>query len=510
MTTFRKLAASSPAAIVRSLKKRRKRIASGLSSTEVIEIIDSRFEGEWDEKRLETIFGAFFEGEAEMLDALIEKGVALIEDDIKMKIFLEQVIDPISAATPQKKILIFTEYLATQACIVKALRSRFSEDSVAVINCTLGVEGKGAAVRMFNTHALFLVSTEAGGEGLNLHHRCHHVVNYDLPWNPMRIVQRVGRVYRYGQPNRVIVFNMHSPDSLDGHIIRIMYERIATIVRDLSELGEEFNENLYQEIFGQIVALSDLEYVLKTAFNAPLERTQARIDDALQRARASREKQEAIFREAQQFNAEELAHEMTVGVRHLRAFIEAVLPLLGCEIIRTKHQGNTWDIRLSEYVRERLDRRAARTTVTIHRAIQCKSSDVEMMDFGNDLFRCLIEEAQSHRFGGLSAALKGTGESKGLIALKIRWQNDLAILVREELLMVRIDSENQPFCNDTMTSDWLCERSQNGHKQSDPRARQELLSIAEALGNKRLEDLCNSHMHPAQMRKVSAAHFTTE
>jgi len=55
------------------------------------------------------------------------------------------------------------------------------------------------AINNFEDQAQFLISTEAGGEGINLQRQCHLMVNYDLPWNPMRLVQRIGRLYRYGK-----------------------------------------------------------------------------------------------------------------------------------------------------------------------------------------------------------------------------------------------------------------------------------------------------------------------
>ena len=90
------------------------------------------------------------------------------------------------------------------------------------------------AIARFEGDTQFLLSTEAGGEGINLQQRCHVMVNYDLPWNPMRLVQRIGRLYRYGQKKRVVVFNIHSPDTLDEQIIDILYSRLEQVVTDMA------------------------------------------------------------------------------------------------------------------------------------------------------------------------------------------------------------------------------------------------------------------------------------
>src|SRR5690606_16933934 len=98
------------------------------------------------------------------------------------------------------KILIFTEYRSTQAWVQDALNQRFGEQASVLIHGGMAMNERREAIASFEeeTGAQFLVSTEAGGEGINLQERCHIMVNYDLPWNPMRLVQRIGRLYRYG------------------------------------------------------------------------------------------------------------------------------------------------------------------------------------------------------------------------------------------------------------------------------------------------------------------------
>jgi SNF2 family DNA or RNA helicase len=71
-----------------------------------------------------------------------------------------------------------------------------------------------------------LIATDAGAEGLNLHQRCHVVVNADLHWNPMRIEQRIGRVHRLGQSHEVQVYNFVLKDTIDDYVLRLLYEKI--------------------------------------------------------------------------------------------------------------------------------------------------------------------------------------------------------------------------------------------------------------------------------------------
>ena len=141
-------------------------------------------------------------------------------------------------------MLVFTEYRSTQEHIQKALIERFNATKVDLINGSMKQSDRRDAIEHFEQDGQFLISTEAGGEGINLQSHCHIMVNFDLPWNPMRIVQRIGRLYRYGQDKPVVVFNMFSPSTADEQIIDSDVPRINQVVSDLSIIGDEFNDRL--------------------------------------------------------------------------------------------------------------------------------------------------------------------------------------------------------------------------------------------------------------------------
>src|SRR5262249_37956754 len=152
----------------------------------------------------------------------------------KLWIFLEQAADRLMAAG--KKLLIFTEYRATQTYLKDALEARFPHaGEIMQINGSMKLGEKLDAIRKFNEEEnAFLISTEAGGEGLNLHRACHVMINYDLPWNPARLAQRIGRLYRYGQTLPVVVVNLHARDSFDNAAIDLMMSRVTQIAQDMA------------------------------------------------------------------------------------------------------------------------------------------------------------------------------------------------------------------------------------------------------------------------------------
>ena len=154
------------------------------------------------------------------------------------------------------KCLIFTEFTATQDMLREFLEARGI--SVATLNGSMNQEERLKAQEAFRASVRVLVSTDAGGEGLNLQF-CHVVINYDLPWNPMRIEQRIGRVDRIGQTKPVRAINLTLEESVDFHVREVLERKLAIIfgelgidktsdVLDSTRAGEIF-ENAFTSAF---------------------------------------------------------------------------------------------------------------------------------------------------------------------------------------------------------------------------------------------------------------------
>jgi superfamily II DNA or RNA helicase len=139
---------------------------------------------------------------------------------------------------PELKYLIFTEFVPTQ----KMLRDFLEQHgfSVVCLNGLMGLEQRRRVQQEFAEKARILVSTDAGGEGLNLQF-AHIVINYDLPWNPMRIEQRIGRVDRIGQKLPVKAFNLIFEESVELRVQAVLEEKLARI---LQEFGVDKTEDV--------------------------------------------------------------------------------------------------------------------------------------------------------------------------------------------------------------------------------------------------------------------------
>lgn len=132
-----------------------------------------------------------------------------------------------------EKVLVFTEYRASLAYI----RQRLEEAGLA----TLGFDGSLSKGRkewskfLFQRYGDALVSTESGGEGLNFQF-CHHIINFDLPWNPMRVEQRIGRVHRLGQTKDVYIYNFSTRGTIEEYIVYLLQEKINMFEMVIGEL----------------------------------------------------------------------------------------------------------------------------------------------------------------------------------------------------------------------------------------------------------------------------------
>ena len=146
------------------------------------------------------------------------------------------------------KILIFTEFIPTQLMLQEFMEDRGF--SVSILNGSMDMGERKQAQENFRDNTRILISTDAGGEGLNLQF-CHVIINYDLPWNPMRIEQRIGRVDRIGQPKIVRAVNFVFEDSVEFRVREVLEEKLAVIFNEfgIDKTGDILDSANAGEIF---------------------------------------------------------------------------------------------------------------------------------------------------------------------------------------------------------------------------------------------------------------------
>lgn len=502
MTTYRKLAASSSLAIHRALERRLQRLTgiatvvrTPLTGTPGVDDEEAVVAFEQPEVPSGEEQPEFFAGEIQMVRGLLQQSSELVKQDRKLAAFLNLLVAQVD---PQEKVLIFTEYRSTQEQLVRALDD-VSPGQVDQIHGSQNHEQRRQAIEHFESEGRFLVSTEAGGEGFNLQRRCHILVNYDQPWNPMRLVQRVGRLYRYGQERTVVVFNLRTQGNIDDLILAHMYDKLQAVARHMASVSEEYREGLQEDILGEIAGFLDVGQILEASRHVSLERSQERIDEALERARQAAKRQDDLLRFASGFDARSMNQELPMDERHLPAFIEGMVQATGGEVRNKMHAGQVWEISLGERVSQQLKTRQiyrvafSRRSANLHRA--------ELLDNGHPILEYYLKEAQQYEFQGQVANIHLPVTMLG--CSELRWQDEGGKPMRESY-RVFVKTGNDWQVNPACFSDWLLERATDAPPVVATRTSNEVQLQADAL----LAQESTEESHPGQLRHVGFARGT--
>ncbi len=280
--------ASSTYALLQSLKRRKKRLEAllkekeletkspFLSIEELEEIEDyEEKERELKEKEWETLTLSRtkeeLKKEIQTIDSLIQKAekVLSVGEEVKLKELrkaLEEGFQKIREINGNKKILIFTESRDTLEYLVSKMRAWGYK--VNYIHGGMSLRERIDAEKIFKHQTQVMVATDAAGEGINLQF-CHIMINYDLPWNPVRLEQRLGRIHRYGQKKDVYMFNLVAVDTREGEVLNKILKKLDEIREALGSdrvfdvIGELFyGKNLYQLILEAVVNAKKLDEIL--------------------------------------------------------------------------------------------------------------------------------------------------------------------------------------------------------------------------------------------------------
>ena len=266
LITLQKLAASSIAAVRSALRNRRAVLEQSVHRVEASVELPDDAEATLDEiaEAEEALLGhvtiTLMEDEISRLDELIA-----LSEGVSVETKVECLLSMINEELPsEESVLLFSEYKATQALVVNALHQSFGFGSATFINGDDRLDGvvqpsgsfetistpREYAAELFNAGKIrFLVSTEAGGEGIDLQEHCAVLVHVDMPWNPMRLHQRVGRLSRYGQQRPVSAYILRNPDTVEARIWDLLNEKLERIQPALSSVMEE-QEDITQLVIG--------------------------------------------------------------------------------------------------------------------------------------------------------------------------------------------------------------------------------------------------------------------
>ncbi|MEZ0343385.1 MAG: helicase-related protein [Caldimicrobium sp.] len=304
--------ASSTYALLKSLERRKERLEKILKGDEkpkeMIPFIDYeemedfeeserwKREVEWESVTVASDPGEL-KREIETLKKLIEMARDIIarEDEVKLKELrgaIEEGFKKIREMKGNPKILIFTESKDTLEYLVKKIKSWGYK--VNYIHGGMSIDERINAEKIFRDETDIMVATEAAGEGINLQF-CHIMINYDIPWNPNRLEQRMGRIHRYGQQKDVYIFNLVAEDTREGKVLAKLFDKLEEIKNKLGSdrvfdvIGNVFEgKNLYQLILDAVTNAKSMDEILKELDIEPDEEYISKIKESLGESLATR------------------------------------------------------------------------------------------------------------------------------------------------------------------------------------------------------------------------------
>lgn len=208
----------------------------------------------------------------------------------------------------QERIVVFATYLGSVEMLGSEIEKQYPGQGVTVLKG--GDHGaKTAAEKRFKAPdgPRVLICTAAGREGINLQH-ARVLFNFDLPWNPMDLEQRIGRIHRYGQNNTAQIYNLVLSDTIEGSIFLLLDEKLTEIGRALGKVDErgQIAEDLRTQILGQLSMQVNYATLYSEALNDPLlKRTRVELDTAMSNAVEARKVVFELFQDLDGFRLDD-------------------------------------------------------------------------------------------------------------------------------------------------------------------------------------------------------------
>jgi len=163
-----------------------------------------------------------------MLQTLVSQAESIPVDTKaqQVKRYIQQLLED----KPNEKLLLFTEYRDTLDYLLEEMSDQPWADEILVIHGDVSKDDRQQIEDQFNHgEPRLLFATDAASEGIDLQHSCHIMINYELPWNPNRLEQRIGRIHRYGQNKEVKVWNFQFEGTREGEIFKLLEEKVENI-----------------------------------------------------------------------------------------------------------------------------------------------------------------------------------------------------------------------------------------------------------------------------------------
>ncbi|MEM2914803.1 MAG: helicase-related protein, partial [Candidatus Bathyarchaeia archaeon] len=429
---------------------------------------------------------------------------------------LVKFVEAIHEQNPSEKILIFTEYRDTLDYLMERLEpltKRWNAE-IATIHGGMKLEERISQEEKFKQQNVpIMVATDAAGEGLNLQF-AHLMVNYELPWNPNRLEQRIGRLHRIGQNKKVFVYNMLIENTIEGEIFQRLLDKIETIQKEIGDrvfdvlgllLADIRIEDLVMNAMGK-----DAEWV-----EAQMSSVESMIDYAKRNILQEIENKSLIKDTLDMGTVQKLlgkSNEARLTESELERFVHLFLSLYKGKLERSQLGDGIFTIELPKVLEE--DKRVCQSLyvegwkftsgqrspfreckpITFSKEIAERNEDVRFVALGHPLLNRIIQICMEPDFGGKATIKQSlSGEFGALFVFKSKIRDFAENLRAERLICVFWDKSTDSFREVDPAGFWELDKATSSAQVKEvignPEFFERVFNQAESIATKLTEDL---------------------
>lgn len=390
--------------------------------------------------------------------------IKLVPDGADRKfVTLTRAIDELRRESKDERFVIFTQYLETLAFLREELAKTYGAEKIAIIRGG-PLDEKIAAVEKFwaADGARFLISTSAGGEGINLQVG-RILFNYDLPWNPMAVEQRIGRIHRYGQQDTCQVYNLVARDTVEERIYGMLDQKLGEIARTIGKIDPATGqplEDFRSDILGFLGSSPNYQALyMKALMDKDFKRTEREIEEALKNARDACEAVNSLTQDLSTFNLQDyLQIEGRVTLSDLKEWAEHGILRLGGTVLPNDE---AFKVEVPAELQNIRGVSARYEAVTFDRQTAMRKRRVELMGIGHPLVDALLSFHQNSSFRGEVTCFPGSDNTQPVLVLRALLTIEAeAKHTHREVKVVQIDQQGQVK---VLSDEWDLEVLRSSH-----------------------------------------------
>jgi len=386
--------------------------------------------------------GVFADAEIPDESSRVRELVGLVPEGTDRKFDrMLHVIGNLRSMNQDERFIIFTQYRETLEFLRIELTRTFGDEKVVTIKGGPLDDKIEAAERFWEVDgAKFLISTSAGGEGINL--QCARVLfNYDLPWNPMAVEQRIGRIHRYGQKDVSQVYNLVAEDTVEERIYALLENKLLSVAQAIGKtdpLTGEPLEDFRLDILGFLGSNPNYQQLFKEALvDRDYQRTASQLEDMMRQAQEARSALMELSQDLTHFNLEH--YRRISGRFHLKqlgVWCREAIMRLGGSVLPV---GDFWQIQTPECLKGNPQVSPRYEHVTFDRELATRTKKCDLFGIGHPLVDALLTYLQNAPFNGDTAKVPACNVPPGHIEARYRitWdradQGSSAAVIRVEL-----------------------------------------------------------------------------